>query len=116
MNQPVSQTSPERRNQARKLIRLAAELETAGGAPMPVRTVEVSMGGAALASSVNLKPGQSCRISIALPARPPQPMLDLRGTITYSVLSQRDGGFRVGVQFQALSSAAQARLQAFMAA
>jgi len=116
MNHPASQSASDRRNLLRKLTRLSAVLELPGAAPLAVRTVEVSVGGAALSCPVNLKPGQTCQISIPLPARPPQPMLVLKAAITYSVLSQRDGGFRVGLQFQALSNAAQERLQAFMTA
>ena len=114
MNHPASQSASERRTTARKLTRLTAVLELPGVAPLAVRTVEVSVGGVALSCPVNLKPGQTCEVSIALPALPRQPMATLRGVITYCVLSQRDGGFRVGVQFQALSSAAQERIQAFM--
>lgn len=116
MNQPDSQSSSDRRDLTRKLARLAAVLDIPGRAPLSVRTVDVSLGGAALACPVNLKPGQGCQVSIALPANPPQPMLTLRCVVSHSVLSQRDGGFRVGVQFQAVSAAAQKRLQAFMAA
>lgn len=114
MNSPVHATSPERRSAFRKLVRLTAVLEVEGAAPLAVRTVEVSEEGVALSSPLNIRPGGPCVVRMALPARPPQPMLAVQGRVTYSVLSQRDGGFRVGVHFLALPRSAQERLQAFM--
>lgn len=114
MNSPVHSAPSERRSAFRKLVRLTAVLEVDGAAPLAVRTVEVSASGVALSSALNIRPGGRCLVRIALPAQPPQPMLAVQGVVTYSVLSQRDGGFRVGVQFQALPRGAQERLQAFM--
>lgn len=114
MNAPVFSTSPERRAAYRKLVRLTAVLELEGAAPLAVRTVEVSEEGVALSSPLNIRPGRRCVVRVAVPTRPRQPMLVAQGTVTHSVLSQRDGGFRVGVQFQALPRAVQERLQSFM--
>jgi c-di-GMP-binding flagellar brake protein YcgR len=114
MNSPLTTTAPDRRSLVRKIARLSAVLEMDGAAPLSVRTVEVSSGGAALSCPLNLKPGGRCLVRIALPARPPLPMLAVRASIIYSVLSQRDGGFRVGIQFQALSQAEESRLQTFL--
>lgn len=116
MTAPLTTSEPERRSGIRKLVRLSATLEMEGAAPLAARTVEISQGGVALSSPLNLKPGGRCLIRIALPAKTPQPLLAVRAAVVYSVLSQRDGGFRVGVQFQALGQAEEARLQAFLKA
>lgn len=118
MNSPLTTSTPisERRSGVRKLVRLSALVEMEGLAPLSVRTVELSPGGAALSSPLNLKPGGRCLVRIALPAQPPQPMLAVRASVVYSVLSQRDDGFRVGIQFQSLGKAEEARLQAFFKA
>lgn len=115
MNSPLTTSTPisERRSGVRKLVRLSALVEMEGLAPLSVRTVELSPGGAALSSPLNLKPGGRCLVRIALPA---QPMLAVRASVVYSVLSQRDDGFRVGIQFQSLGRAEEARLQAFFKA
>ncbi|MDD0840202.1 PilZ domain-containing protein [Curvibacter sp. HBC61] len=108
---PIS-PSVDRRIQSRKLIRVPAVLDIAGRAPLSVRTVELSASGLGLSCPVNLAPGLMCTVSFRLLGPASLTELVLPGQLTYSVLSQRDGGFRIGVQFKNLSTDNAKRLEA----
>ncbi|MDD0811724.1 PilZ domain-containing protein [Curvibacter sp. RS43] len=115
MNAPIT-TLQERRIQNRKLIRVPALLELSGRPPLNVRTVELSASGLGLACAVNLAPGLTCTVRLRLIGGEGSVELALPGQLTYSVLSQRDGGFRLGVQFKNLSDDQAKRVEACMRA
>ena len=105
----------ERRGAPRKLLRVAATVEIEGRSAMTVRTVEVSSTGVGLSCPINLPLGTRCRVSFAIPLAGNR--IEVQGqqaTVMNSVLSQHDGGFRLGCQFSGLPPALAARLQAYV--
>jgi c-di-GMP-binding flagellar brake protein YcgR len=113
MSSPNLDTS-ERRDSSRKILRVPVVLEIPGRAPVELRTIELSAGGLAMACPVNLASGLSCQIRFNLPGPAGQAPIQARASVIHSVLSQRDGGFRVGFQFNGLESTHASRIQAYL--
>lgn len=90
---------PERRRHDRKPLRAKALLQLPDRAPLPVRTVDVSIGGLGVVSPVNINPLLACKVRVNLPLQPiGHALVEARATVAYCVLSSSESGFLVGLQ------------------
>lgn len=91
---------PEQRRSERKIFRSPAQLWLPGREWQSVRTVDISTGGLALVVPSNLPTDAPCEIRFRAPLLGLRiEMLQTRGRIAYSILSGKENGFLVGVQF-----------------
>lgn len=111
---PLTQDFAERRGAPRRPVRVTVALQIEGRPLLTVRTVEVSASGVGLSCPINLPLGTRCQLSFLIPLAGRPIELRMQGaTVMHSVLSQYDGGFRLGCQFVQLPSDIGQRLQAF---
>lgn len=84
----------------------------ADGRQVLAETLDLGKGGAAIVTDVNPPLGSRLRIRMNLPARPRgSAVFEADASVANCILAPRDGGFRVGLQFGALSAEAQAALK-----
>ena len=90
----------ERRRSKRTLYRSHAKLLLPGHDAIEVRTVDVSSGGVGVVSPLNLLPGLPCEIHLHFRKIPiGMENIAVRSRIAYCVLSGKEQGFLIGVQF-----------------
>lgn len=105
----------ERRRHERKPLRASALLQLPDGAPLQVRTVDVSAGGLGVVSPVNINPRLPCMVRVNLPVNPSgQALLEAQATIAYCVLSGSESGFLIGLQFLNLPVASARAIALFL--
>lgn len=90
----------DRRQAKRTLFRSHAELLLPNRDPIDVRTVDISNGGVGVVGSLNLQPSLLCEIRLHF-RRIPIGMehVAMQAQIAYCVLSGREQGFLIGLQF-----------------
>ncbi len=106
---------PERRVEDRKVFRGPAQLLLPTREMQRVRTLDISLGGIGLVAPSNLPRDAVCEIRF----RPPVvsdhvEMLAARGRVAYSVLSGKENGFLVGLQFTDIAPGALALIRRFL--
>ena len=102
--QGLTPSGDERRGQERKILRANAQLRLPGVRPIEVRTLDISVGGMAVVASVNPQAGAACTICIAPVSQPRGAVsVDIRAVIVHSIFSNREDGFKIGLQFADLS-------------
>lgn len=90
----------EQRRDPRKILRGPGFLVLAKAQMLEVRTLELGQGGIALLSRSNLTPMGLCSVKFSIPRRPQgHDLFELGGVIVHCIYSQREAGFKVGVQF-----------------
>lgn len=93
-------SGPERRVHARKPFSCTAYLRLPTQQVLEVHTVDLSCGGIGIVSPVNTPPGWLCDITFNVTREPSGvDHVMAQGRVAYSVLSGREYGFLVGLQF-----------------
>lgn len=104
----------DRRAHDRHAIRTEVILDLADGRRAMGMSMDIGMGGAGVVCDLNLPEGTRLRLRLRLPGQTPGANLfDAEGAVVNSILARREGGFRLGVQFDPLSPQAEAVLKAF---
>ena len=98
----TTSASAERRTSERHARRIAAYLIFPGHPPFPVRTVDLSTLGASVIAPVNLPAHLACAIQFDVPTETTR--TEVRATVTQSVYSGGDDGFRVGFRFSSMTT------------
>jgi c-di-GMP-binding flagellar brake protein YcgR len=107
----------ERRQYERKHLRTSGQLFVAGRPPMEVRTIDLSLGGLALAAPMDVPAKTLCVVRVVLPLKPKgNVLLEARARVVHSVLSSAQAGFSIGLQFTDVSAATAAALNQFLGA
>ena len=105
----------ERRQHERKPLRASGQLLLANRAPMEIRTVDLSLGGAGVVAPVNLAPKLTCLVRIALPIKPKgSALIEAQAAVAHSVLSSSQSGFLIGLQFTSVSAASATAIKQFL--
>ncbi len=90
----------ERRQQQRKALRANAELLLQGAPPIPVRTLDISIGGIGVVSGLNLPQSAPCVIRLAAPGQSRGvPTIRIDAIIMHSIFTIRHDGFMIGLRF-----------------
>lgn len=106
---------PDRRREDRKLFRSPAQLQLPNREVQRVRTLDISPGGIGIVSPSNLPKDVVCEIKFRAPLLGDRvEMLVARGRIAYSILSGKENGFLVGVQFTEIPPGAMALIKRFV--
>lgn len=93
-------SGPERRAHARKPFSCTAYLRLPTQQVLEVHTVDLSSGGIGIVSPINAQPGWLCDISFNVTREPSGvDHVTAQGRVAYSVLSGREYGFLIGLQF-----------------
>lgn len=101
----------DRRSSDRYAIRTAALLGLPDGLVVDARTLDVGLGGAGVVSDLNLPVGTAVALRVNLPAPTGgSAVFEATAKVVNCTLAGRDGGFRLGLQFDPLSPAASAVL------
>ncbi len=105
-------TSSDRRAHPRHPFRTAATLTLSDNTVIQARTLDISASGAGVVSDLNLKVGAKVTLRMRVPARPSgSAAFEARASVANCTLASSDGGFRLGLEFEPLDSAAQAALK-----
>lgn len=105
----------ERRQSDRKLFRCPAQLLLPTREVQHVRTLDISVGGIGLVAPSNLLRDAVCEIKFRAPLLDDRvEMLVARGRIAYSILSGKENGFLVGLQFTDIAPGVLALIRRFM--
>lgn len=95
----------DRRQDKRKAFRASALLRLPDHKVVEARTINISTGGICLVTPWNLKLDSTCDVRVRPPIRlEGLDVMLLRGRIIYSVLSGKERGFMIGLEFTEISS------------
>ena len=91
----------ERRKTERRAIKGPARLTLAGSPPVIVRMLDISLTGMSAVCDTNLVSNQPVKIEFNVLVRKTGQLtsLKLNGSITYSVLTNVENGFKIGLKF-----------------
>jgi c-di-GMP-binding flagellar brake protein YcgR len=105
----------DRRSGDRYAIRTAALLGLPDGRIVDARSLDVGLGGAGVVSDLNLPVGTAVALRLSLPDNAGgRAVFEATAKVVNCTLAGRDGGFRLGLQFDPLSAAASAVLGALL--
>lgn len=115
MNLPQKQTD-DRRGSDRRSLRASVLLKLPTGHVIEARALDIGKGGTGVVCDFNVAVGTEVAIRMALPVNPSGgTVFEATAKVTNCTLSSKDGGFRLGLQFNALSAAASAALTKHLA-
>lgn len=87
-------------------------MELADNTVVSARTLDISAAGAAVVCDLNVKVGATVKLRARIPARPSGSLPFLaKASVVNCTLAASEGGFRLGLEFQALDADAQASLK-----
>lgn len=105
----------DQRAHARHPFGTEARLVLPDGRAWVAHTLDIGEGGTAVVTDVNLLVGAALTIQLKLPAQNGgSTMFQARAKVANTILAPRDGGFRIGLQFEALDAAASAALKSYL--
>ncbi|WP_205833014.1 PilZ domain-containing protein [Azohydromonas caseinilytica] len=105
----------ERRRTERKVLRGSAQLLLPSGNLVETRLVDISQGGLGLVAPVNLPVGTVCEVKFrsALFGNGTEALV-VRGRIARSILSGKEGGFMIGLEFSNLAPALRDKIKRYV--
>lgn len=110
-----TQDKSEKRTHERVTLRTQATILLSDKKTIKVRTLDIALGGMAVVADGNPNPGVIFNIQLTLPLREDTPTLfEAKVRVAHSVLSGKEGGFKIGLQFIELSNAAESVLEQFL--
>jgi len=110
-----SQDKSDKRTHERVTLRTQAMVLLSDSKAIKVRTLDIALGGMAIVADGNPNSGVIFNIRLALPLRSDTPPLfEAKVQVAHSVLSGKEGGFKIGLQFIELSDAAKFVLEQFL--
>ena len=81
------------------------------GRTLPARTLDIGKGGAGVVCDLNMPVGTLIVMVMRVPARPTgSALFEAKALVASCTLAGSDGGFRLGLQFNTLSSSAMSAL------
>lgn len=102
----------DRRSHDRHAIRTQATLFLGNGREVTGYSLDIGEGGAAVVCDLNIPLGHSLSIRLTLPANPRgNTPFEAKATVANCILAGRDGGFRIGLEFEFLEPSAMAALK-----
>ena len=102
MQRPIFTDGSERRGAPRKVLRSAVSVRLADGQVIAARGVDISLSGIGITCERNLPARLACRVEFPLLIDGMAYTVELPATVAYTVLSQKQGGFMVGVKFSSV--------------
>jgi len=112
MNSP---STPERRYQERRHLRVGATVTISPTQTLEVRVIDVSHEGMSIAAAANPRSGTQFNIQFSFPTPNQVPVtVTVTVQVVHSVLSRDHGGFKIGLRFLHLSPDAQTAINNFM--
>ena len=106
----------ERRAHVRQPLRTSAALVLPDGRLLIARTLDIGAEGAAVVADIDPGDAETLTVKIRLPARPSGSRLfQAKGRVVARVLTGREVGFRLSLQFDALGVNASRALAGFLA-
>lgn len=119
MGAPETDSNPfaTRRQFARKLVSLPAQVVLPGPRTFDVRLTDVGEGGLGIVASANPAPGTAFTIRFQLPGKTADSPVPIEGSVRVanSVLSREKGGFKIGLQFVDLAEPHRLALRQYVA-
>lgn len=110
-----SQDKSEKRTYERVTLRTQATILLSDKKTIKVRTLDIALGGMAIVADGNPNPGVVFNIQLTLPLRADvPPLFEAKVKVAHSVLSGKEGGFKIGLQFIDLNDAAESMLVQFL--
>ncbi len=98
---PWANASVDRRQTERKRFRALGELRLPNQQVVPMRTFDISVDGIGVVSSLNLRLETLCWIKVRAPILGAgMDVLQLHARVTHSVLSAKEAGFMLGMDFE----------------
>jgi hypothetical protein len=113
----VFSTAPtERRGEDRHPYRTQVLLQLPDGQQVVGQSLDIGKGGMGIVTDLNPPTGFVLRVRLMVPAPGSRGsvMFNARTTVANSVLAGREGGFRVGLQFDPLDDASKAALNGIL--
>ena len=110
-----SQDKSDKRTHERVTLRTQATVLLSDSKTIKVRTLDIALGGMAIVADGNPTPGVTFNIRLARPLRSDTPSpFEAKVRVAHSVLSGKEGGFKIGLQFIELSDTAKFVLEQFL--
>lgn len=102
----------ERRVHPRHPLRTQAFVVLGDGRQFEARTLDIGQGGMAIVAGINPPAGSTFSVRVTLPIHPKgHAPFEAQVRVANCVLDGTEGGFRMGVEFQALDAQARAVLE-----
>jgi hypothetical protein len=105
----------EQRQGDRKMFRTFAQLTLPNGAQLTVRTYDVGLDGISIIAPVNLKLKSGCEIVFKVPiAGRGSDGIHAAASVAHSILSRRQDGFMIGLDFRSIQERDLAFIRAYV--
>lgn len=105
----------EQRRADRKLFRTLAQLTLPNGTQLAVRTYDVGLDGISVVAPVNLKLKSGCEIVFRVPlAGRSSDAIHAGASVVHSILSRRQDGFMIGLDFRGIQERELALIRAYV--
>lgn len=113
MNWSGSRLDPRRAD--RKMFRTLAQLTLPNGTQLAVRTHDVGLDGISVVAPVNLKLKSGCEIVFRVPiAGRSSDAIHASAGVVHSILSRRQDGFMIGLDFRGIQARELALIRAYV--
>ena len=107
----------DRRTTERRAFRAPALLRLPSQQVLEVRTIDISAGGIGLVVPLNLRRDSLCDVRVRAPVQAEGTEIILaRGRIAHSILSGKEKGFLIGLEFIGLSGPQRALIKQYVGA
>lgn len=105
----------EQRRAGRKMFRTLAQLTLPNGTQLAVRTYDVGLDGISIVAPVNLKLKSACEIVFRVPiAGRSSDAIHASAGVAHSILSRRQDGFMIGLDFRGIQERELALIRAYV--
>lgn len=105
----------ERRRHERRVLRGPSQLQFGSQPAMNTRTMDVSVSGLGLVAPVNPPAHTTCTVKFVVPIETNRNVtITAAATVTHSIYSRAEDGFKVGLMFTGMSAETTAVLQRYV--